>query len=86
MKVLLVYELIPEDTKFYVFENVNPNSELLANLKLANGHYSNYNGETGDNDGTEFLNAYLEDQPLTPVADVPNAGPFDAVFHSGFGL
>jgi len=86
MKILLIYELIPEDTNFYVFDNVNPDSELFAQLTLANGHYANYEGEHGDNEGTEFLNTYLENLPTLPVEDLPKSGPFDAVFHSGFGM
>lgn len=86
MKILLVYELIPEQTKFYVFENVNANSELYANLIDANGHYANFVGEAGDNDGTEFLDTYIEGVESLDVKGLPEAGPFDAVFHSGFGL
>jgi hypothetical protein len=67
-------------------EDVNPRSTLYANLVLANGHYANYEGDDGDNDGTEFLGAFLEKHPTLPVDDLPIAGPFDAVFHSGFGL
>lgn len=86
MKVLLVYELIPEETKLYVFENVNPESALYKNLALANGHYANYSGDEGDNEGTEFLNEYLANEKAIDVKTLPTAGPFDAVFHSGFGL
>jgi len=86
MKILLVYELIPEDTKLYVLENVNSNSELYANLLDANGHYTNFDGNNGDNEGTEFVNLYLENLKSLPIADLPKAGPFDVVIHSGFGL
>lgn len=86
MKVLLIYELIPEETHFYVLDNVNPNSELYSNLLIANGHYTNFVGEVGDNEGTEFLNLYLENQAKTLVSDLPTAGPFDVVIHSGFGI
>ena len=68
MKVLLIYELIPEETHFYVLDNVNPNSELYSNLLIANGHYTNFVGEVGDNEGTEFLNLYLENQAKTLVS------------------
>lgn len=86
MKVLLVYELIPEETFFYVFENVNPDSELYVNLLGANGHYANFEGPFGDNASTEFLVGYLEHQAKLLVENLPHAGPFDTVFHSGFGL
>ena len=86
MKVLLVYELIPEETRFFIFDNVNPSSELYKNLLDAHGHYSNYEGESGDNAGTEFLNEYLAGNKGIGVKELLNAGPFDAVFHSGFGL
>lgn len=82
MRVLLVYDLIPEETKLFVFDNVNPNSELYKNLILANGHYSNLGGKAGDNEGTEFLNNYLVDLVAIPI-DLPTSGPFDMVFHSG---
>jgi len=32
MKVLLIYELIPESTKFYVFPAVDGNSDLFKHL------------------------------------------------------
>jgi len=86
MKVLLVYELIPESTKFYVFEDIDASSELYANLVDANGHYSNYVGDAGDNEGTEFLDTYLDGVKGIDVADLPETGPFDIVIHSGFGL
>lgn len=85
MKILLVYEIIPENTNFYVFDNINPSSELYMNLVDANGHYGNYEGEHGENEGTEFLNTYLEGLDKLDVKDLPAKGSFDVVFHSGFG-
>lgn len=86
MRVLLIYELIPEETKLFVFDNVNPDDELYKKLILANGHYENYVGDAGGNDGTEFLSNYVVNCVSLSVADLPSSGPFDAVFHSGFGL
>lgn len=86
MKILLVYELIPEDTKLYVFDNVNPEGELFKHLVGANGHYVNYDGSNGDNSSTEFLTEYLTDREELKIEDLPQAGPFNVVVHSGFGL
>jgi hypothetical protein len=86
MKILLVYELIPEDTKFYVFENVHPGSELHKHLLGAHGHYANFDGPIGDNESTDFLCGYLVTETKANLADIPYAGPFDVVVHSGFGM
>ena len=86
MKILLIYELIPESTKFYLFDNVNPNSELYEHLLGANGHYTNYEGPAGDNEHTDFLNEYLTGEQQTEVGDVPFLRNIDVVVHSGFGL
>lgn len=83
MRVLLVWELIPEETQFYVFDNVNPAGELARHLMGANGCYGNYDSE---NESTNFLNEFLVKQPKTKIEDLPKIGAVDMVVHSGFGL
>lgn len=99
MRVLVIWEEIPEDTKFYVIEN--PTQEQLVMLKKANGQIINYEGP---DDGALYLQrSFLlpehlpeEEQRLDEVSQwisnqiakekLPESGPFDLVIWSGFGL
>ena len=99
-RVLLVWEEIPENTRFFVFEK--PTEEQLAALNKAHSHTIN-----GDDDGTlvdNLANMLLWDdegetvQPPSNVREVklvnektlvptqPLQGPFDLVFWAGFVL
>lgn len=96
MKVLLVWDLLPEEIKFFMIEN--PTSEQLLYLNEADGNFAN--GE-GENNGTEYLNFAVID-PSYADGDEPDFcdvgvwydkevkspvnGPIDKVFHSGFIL
>ena len=94
MRVLLIWEEIPENTKFFVLDN--PTSSDLDHLSGANETIINYS----ENDDTLWLNSAIGDPRYTesiegaskwfgrdiPVADLPKAGAFDQVFWSGFAL
>ena len=75
MRVLLVWEAVPETTKFYVLEGATAD---LA-LKCA-GKYINSVDET---DEVISLNEQLEDIPSFST-DAPIDGPFDKVVVAGF--
>ena len=86
MRILLIYEMIPEETKFFVFETIVAGSELYNTLLSANGHYTNLSGEEGDNDATDFLNQNLCGLRGYSVKELPTLGAFDLVVHSGFAM
>lgn len=86
MKVLLVYELVPEETKLYVFDNVSPDSGLYAHLQACNGHFTNTVDDDAPEDSLEFLGNYLVGEKDIPMENLPASGPFDVVFISGFVL
>jgi hypothetical protein len=96
MKVLLVYENIPECTDFFVI--TDPTEDDLVMLTDAHGKVLNVDDE---NDGLAFVNnatcdpkyaepgkpeaAKWHDSKIT-VEQLLSAGPFDQVFWSGFSL
>lgn len=81
MKVLVIYELIPEDTKMYLVE---ANGADLERLKAAHGVYVNY---SDDDDDAVWLNDWLGGwQVLEIERGQPIAAEFDLVVYSGFGL
>lgn len=99
MKVLVIYELVPEDTLCYVVEN--PCDKLLKILHTANGNYINIDdGEGVEASDVINMEACLKDEHLpedyerqfpgkfqqVDIEDLPKAGPFDMVFHTGFYL
>jgi hypothetical protein len=77
--IIVVWELIPEETKFY---NLVVSQEDAQLIEAAHNDYVNTVNETG---AAEWLSEYLADkQPL----DMDN-GPFDltgevTIVHSGF--
>lgn len=61
-KILVIYELIPENTSFYVHELVSANpedSDLIKNLK--NVHGCVVNTDLGDDDQHEMINRFVEE-------------------------
>lgn len=95
MRVLIIYEMIPEETRFYVLESVsNAEEDLLRN---AHGKYVNFNDEedyalrleemlhgTYDENRTHIPGKWVDRR--VSLTDTPFEGPFDLVIHSGFGL
>lgn len=86
MKILIVYEVVPEETKLFVFENVNPDGQMYQNFLLANGAYGNTIVEEEIETALDQISSYLETHQELEVADLPTAGPFDAVILTGFVL
>jgi len=99
MKVLIIYEIIPDETLVYVVDN--PCEALLTLLHAANDSYINAGeGEGVDASNVINMEACLEDKYLPngyerqfpgkfqqiKISELPNAGPFDKVFHTGFYL
>lgn len=81
MKVLVIYELIPEETKFYL---VDAEGDDLERMKAAHGVYANYDE---DDDAAVWLNDWLEGkEALTLAQGEPLRADFDLVVYSGFGL
>jgi hypothetical protein len=75
MKVLLVWEEVPENTKFYVLEGET--AELA--LQCA-GQFVNSNNESDD---VDRLSVIIDSLPSFS-ADSPIDGPFDKVVVAGF--
>lgn len=89
MKVLLVYELVPERTDFYVF--TDPTDEQTSALRGSHGTFINSEMTTDEQaDAADFLSELLAELPtnVTKIDDTksfkPIEGPFDRVFHAGF--
>lgn len=82
MKVLVIYELIPEDTKMYVVE---AEGEELEKIKAAHGVYVNIDE---DDEPASWLNEYLDGRPEVEISPGHPilADFFDLVVHSGFHL
>jgi hypothetical protein len=97
MRVLIIWEEIPENTKFFVIEDAT--EAQVAMLKRANGQIINYEGPT---DGAEWVGRAIskpgewgvDSQPqdaiwhdkLVESAKLPESGPFDVVIWTGFGM
>lgn len=75
MKVLLVWEEVPENTKFYVLEGET--AELA--LQCA-GQFVNSNNES---DEIDQLSTVIDGLPSFSI-DTPIEGPFDKVVVAGF--
>ena len=87
MRFLIVYELVPEETKFYALENygANGDEEIRKNLELANGHFVNeYDVSEEVDKALEYVSNLLEKAtPFTPGTGVVD---FDGIYHTGFLL
>jgi hypothetical protein len=82
MKVLIVWEEIPENTIFYVIED--PNKEVLKTIKEAAGKFIN---TTDENEEVNTLSSWLEDSVsmfTKHEVETPLEGPFDLVVLCGF--
>jgi hypothetical protein len=82
MKVLVIYELVPEETKVYLLD---VEGKDLAKVKKAHGVYAN---NVGNDKPAVWLSEFLEGKPELKVE---KGKPFDAtevelVVHSGFIL
>jgi hypothetical protein len=102
MKVLLVWNEVPEKTSFFGIPD--PTADELAVLALANGIYINTTGCVDDVEvALDKLNAAVAEPQnakyCEPVEwrsrwhafeieekDIPSAGGFDQIFSSGFIL
>jgi hypothetical protein len=81
MKVLVIYELIPEETLFYL---VDAEGNDLERLKEAHGVYVNH---SESDVAAAWLNEWLVDKPKLDLRrGQPIPADFDLVVHSGFGL
>jgi hypothetical protein len=101
MRVLLIWNEVPESVKFFAIQD--PTSKELDTLYEANGHYLNLVGDEEFEPALNRINAALTDDPRgfdeqdipwvgrwvtneIPVSDMPNAGAFDQIFIAGFLL
>jgi hypothetical protein len=83
MHVLLVYELVPEETKIFVIPA--PTEEELAVLVRAAGQYGNTEDEGPEvNTVGEWIVDRWKDHEVDH--NVPLTGPFDMVILCGFYL
>jgi hypothetical protein len=81
MKVLVIFELIPEATNVYL---LNVKGEDLKKIKKAHGVYVNVSEKDAS---AIWLSAYLEDKPkLKFEIGKPFDVNIDLVVHSGFML
>jgi hypothetical protein len=96
MKILLIWEEIPERTKLFTIND--PTDKQIAMLEEANGKYINIDDA---NDGMEYLNWALMDKKYKDAqapeytsvwadnqtkTQSPIQGPIDRVYISGFYL
>lgn len=82
MKVLVIYELVPEETKVYLLD---VEGKDLAKVKKAHGVYGNH---VGNDKPALWLNNFLEGKQ---ELEIKRGKPFDVegvelVVHSGFIL
>ena len=83
MAILLIWELVPEETKFFKFEDCP--DDIYAAFKKANGGML---GAVGDEDVETSINLigdYLEahKELEIDVNNLPTSGPYGEVFHTG---
>lgn len=89
MKILMLYENIPDSTYIYILDNVSPDDWKW--LQLAHGKYINEPGmEANTQAACDKLSIYLENkEKLAPSQISPlllrDAG-FDYFIHTGFIL
>ena len=86
VKALIVYEEVPESTKFYA---VKVTHEEWAWMKLTHGNYLNAKIDGSEAEAAcNKLCTWLENQPqLKPTEPVKvGNGEFDYVLHTGFIL
>jgi len=92
MRILLIWEIVPESTDLVLIED--PTEEQLRMLELANNTFLNSDDE---NEGLLYLNAALGDPEdcegeehagiwADCKEESPVDGPIDRVFLSGFVL
>jgi len=84
MKVLVIYELIPEDTNIYVVDVTDVDE--LEMLKRAHGNYGNIVGQ--DDEATDWISEWIgqhEKLDLTPGEPIP-IQDCELLIHSGFML
>lgn len=82
MRVLIVWEEVPENTTFYVVEN--PSEDVLETIKGAAGKFIN---TIDENEEVNTLNNWLGDGTLNHTkheVETPLEGPFDLVVLCGF--
>lgn len=82
MRVLIVWEEVPENTTFYVVEN--PSEDVLETIKGAAGKFIN---TTDENEEVNTLSDWLEDSVsmfTKHEVEAPLEGPFDLVVLCGF--
>lgn len=82
MRVLVIYELIPEETKVYILD---VEGKDLAKIRKAHGVYGN---NVGDDKPALWLGDFLEGKQ---ALEIKRGKPFEAggvelVVHSGFVL
>jgi hypothetical protein len=80
-EVLLVWELIPEETHLYTFDEGSEMAELAV---AAAGKYINHNDE--EDDAVNQLNVKLEDHKDCKIDGLLAEGTFSKVSICGFAL
>lgn len=90
MKVLIIYENIPESTDIYALE---VSLKEWAWMQKCHGCYVNYDMTDGQAKACNKLSKYLESKQDCMVfgGEAPKGGPlpiagFDFVIHTGFGM
>lgn len=87
MKILLIYELVPEETKVYILTNVSVDDWQW--MKLTHHNYINAQMPSKEVEvACDMLNNYIEGlDPAAPDDPVLLRGEnFDYMIHSGFIL
>lgn len=94
MKILMVYEMVPETAYTYVLDGVSP--EDWEWMKLTHGRYVNGHMSDVETEACDRLSTYLEGKQRTLIADgteTVDSSPvmlrgenFDYFIHTGFIL
>ncbi len=94
MRVLVIYELVPEQTKFYLFED--PTVNVLEFLTRTHGKFINQVDWDKDLDLVRLCGLFepesdeerakFNSKHLIDSSKPIDCGPFDLVIHTGFLL
>lgn len=72
MKILIVYELIPENTEFFL---VDSDDQVILNvIKKCHGHYLNYECPENIQEALEILNLMLGERTDTDLEEANRMG------------
>ncbi len=82
MRVLVIWQEIPESTRLYIFDN--PNADEMSDLERCNGNLVNATMDDEINDALERLQDKIDKRkPDWDLGQGPLQGPIDRVIVTG---